>query len=226
MVKNLLNIFFPEICYACSDVLSDNEDEFCTSCRHQLPVTDFHLQKDNLVEKVFFGRVKLEAATALFRFHKKGVVQNLIHNLKYKGRRKIGSTLGKWLGQSLSVEDRFKSVQVVIPVPIHAKKLKERGFNQVAPFAKEIARKLNIRYSDDILVKTTSTTSQVFKKRFARWQDSDSVFSLQNSHEIEGKHILLVDDIVTTGATIEACAQVLQQADKVKISVATMAIAQ
>ena len=228
MFKNIINLFFPLTCYACNNVLSDNEQGICTVCRHELPITNYHLEKENPVEKVFYGRVKLEYATALLLFQKKGMVQHLLHNLKYKGHEEIGVILGKWLGHELEKSNQFKDIDVVIPVPLHKSKLRKRGYNQVAKFAQELANSLNIDYIDNVLVKTTSTKTQVFKKRFARWDDSKAIFNIQNSKQIEGKHILLVDDIITTGATIESCVNTLlnhSHNKEIKISVATMAIA-
>jgi len=226
MIKNLLNLFFPKICYACSDLLNDNELHICTSCRHQLPVTNFHFDEDKTVEKVFYGRVKIEKATALLKFQKKGRVQHLLHNLKYKGHETIGQFLGAWLGQELSDTKDYGTIDVVIPVPLHKNKLRKRGYNQVSKFGEEIANALETDFEENVLVKKTATATQVFKKRFARWHDSDENFSLQNADLISGKHILLVDDIITTGATIEACSNILQKAKNVKISIAAMAIAE
>lgn len=229
MLKDLVNLFFPECCYACSYALSDNEYGICTSCRHDLPITSFHLEKDNSVSKIFYGRVKLEYATALLWFQKKGMVQQLLHNLKYRGHEKVGCILGEWLGYELQNSPFFNTIDAVIPVPLHKTKLRKRGYNQVAKFGQEIAKALEIEYIDNVLVKTTATKTQVFKTRFARWDASKAIFSVQNSHLISGKHILLVDDIITTGATIESCANALlsSNTDKnIKISVASMAIAQ
>jgi ComF family protein len=223
MVKNLLNLFFPKVCYACNGILTDHEVHICTSCRHSLPVTNYHFEQDNKVDKVFFGRVKLEQATALLKFQKKGLVQGLLHNLKYKGHEKIGEFLGVWLGNELKQTEHYKTVDLVIPVPLHKKKLRKRGYNQVAKFGEEIAKALQIEYKDNVLVKKSSTKTQVFKSRFARWNNSNELFFLENKDLISGKHILLVDDIITTGATIEACSIALLKAKDVKISVATIA---
>lgn len=226
MVKNLLNLFFPKICYSCNTLLTDNESHICTSCRHNLPLTNAHFEKKNLVEKVFYGRVKIENATALLKFQKKGKVQHLLHNLKYRGHEKIGEVLGAWLGHELKESNAYGTIDLVIPVPIHKSKLRKRGYNQVSKFGQEIARALNTTYSEDILIKTTSTSTQVFKKRLARWTNAGEIFDIQNEAHLSGKHILLVDDIITTGATVEACVQMLQKNQDVKISVATMAIAE
>ena len=225
MLQNLINLFFPKVCLACTNALADNEVSICTNCRHDLPVTNFHFDKSDEVKKVLYGRVKIENGTSLLRFQKKGIVQHLIHNLKYKGHQEIGEFLGGWLGEELKTVDEYKGVDIVIPVPLHKRKLRKRGFNQVEKFAEEIAFSLNAKYSNSVLIKIYDTKSQVNKNRLARWTDSKEIFSVQNLEQINNKHILLVDDLITTGATIEACSNQLLKAKNVKISVATMAIA-
>ncbi len=225
MIINLLNLFFPKVCYACNNLLVDNEKHICITCRHNLPVTNFHFENNEAIKKVLYGRVKLELGTALLKFEKKGIVQHLLHNLKYKGHETIGKVLGEWLGNELKTIEAYQTIDVIIPVPLHKRKLKKRGYNQVKKFGIEIANALDAEYIDTVLLKTTSTKTQVFKKRIARWDNSNEVFTMQNESLIKGKHILLVDDIITTGATIESCANILLKAENVKISVATMAIA-
>ena len=225
MVKNLLNLFFPKVCYACRNLLVDQETYICTDCRHNLPVTNYHFNNDDTVKKVLYGRVKLENATALLQFQKKGMVQHLLHGLKYKGYENIGVFLGKWLGEELKTIEAYGNIDAVVPVPLHKRKQRKRGYNQVEKFGLEIAKALDVEYIDTVLLKTTSTKTQVFKERIARWNNNNEVFSITNHNTIANKHILLVDDIITTGATIEACANVLLNAKNVKISLATMAIA-
>lgn len=225
MLKPIVNIFFPKVCYACLNPLGDNEDTICVECRNDLPVTNFHFNNDDSVIKVLYGRAKIEYGTALFRFEKKGPVQQLIHGLKYKGYENIGFILGNWLGGELNEVDVYKTIDLVIPVPLHEKKLKKRGYNQVAKFGQQIAKALNAEYREDVLVKITNTKSQTTKGRFTRWTNSDELFALKNMETIDNKHILLVDDIITTGATLEACINVLNQVKNIKISIATMAIA-
>ena len=226
MVKNLLNLFFPKVCYACNNLLLDNEKQICTICRHDLPVTNYHFDDDETIKKVLYGRVNLELATALLKFEKKGIVQQLIHNLKYRGHENIGKVLGEWLGNELKSLEVYNSIEMVVPVPLHKRKLRKRGYNQVETFGRELAKALEVEYIDNVLIKTSRTKTQVFKKRMARWNDTNEVFSIHNESLIKGKHILLVDDIITTGATIEACSNILKKVINVKISLATMAIAQ
>ncbi|MDA9069570.1 phosphoribosyltransferase family protein [Algibacter sp.] len=225
MLKSIVNLFFPKVCYACHNLLNDNEDTICMDCRHDLPITNFHFDNNDSVAKALYGRAKIENGTALFRFEKKGNVQRLIHNLKYKDHEHIGFVLGNWLGGELKTLESYKNIDAVIPVPLHKNKLRKRGYNQVALFGQQVAEALNADYLDDVLVKVTNTKSQVNKKRLARWTNSDELFTLKNMEAIDNKHILVVDDIITTGATLEACISILNQAKNIKISIATMAIA-
>lgn len=225
MIKALVNLFFPKVCYACHNALGDNEDTICVDCRNDLPVTNFHFNDDESVKKALYGRAKVEHGTALFRFEKKGLVQQLIHGLKYKGYEHIGFVLGNWLGGELKDIKTYNTVDIIIPVPLHKKKLKKRGYNQVAEFGQQLAKALDAEYKDDVLVKITNTKSQTTKSRLTRWTNSNELFALKNMETIDNKHILLVDDIITTGATLEACINVLNQGGNIKISIATMAIA-
>ncbi|WP_417236741.1 ComF family protein [Bizionia paragorgiae] len=225
MLSSLINLIFPKVCYTCTTILKDNEEHLCTLCRHKLPVTNFHKTDDPTVEKVFYGRAKVERATALLRFTKKGMVQKLLHQLKYKGQEDIGIFLGDWLGEELKYIAHYNTVDLIIPVPLHKRKKRQRGYNQVERFGRHLALALNTTYCDDVLLKTTNTSSQVTKNRFARWNDKTELFTLENRDKLHNKHVLLVDDIITTGATLEACIVELNKAKNVKISIATMAIA-
>lgn len=224
MVKNLLNLFFPKVCLACNYTLMDNEKYICTLCRHELPVTNYHNESSNAVKNILYGRVQLENATSLLHFSKKGRVQQMMHNLKYRGFEDVGIVLGRWLGAELSDIEEYQSIDVVIPVPLHKSRLRKRGYNQVSKFGREIALALNAEYNENVLAKTAASRTQVFKDRLTRSTEISFKFRLINSQAINGKHILLVDDIITTGSTIEACANELLKASDVRISLATMAI--
>lgn len=221
----MLNLFFPNVCRGCQNELVEGETVICTYCSHALPLTNFHKTNSDQLKKLFYGRIAVEHATALFYYQKKSVGQKFIHALKYKGAQEIGTFFGDWLGEELADNPLYQNVDLVIPVPLHRKKLRKRGYNQVENFGKAIAKKINKPYEDKVLIKITPTQSQVFKDRLTRIFSQKEVFAVQNIEKLNHKHVLLVDDIVTTGTTLEACSQQLQKATNLKISMATIGIA-
>ncbi len=223
----LLNLLFPKICNGCKNPLLKNEELLCASCRHHLPIVSHHLNRDDTMKNSFYGRIPVQNATALLQFQKKGLTQELLHNLKYRGNQQISFFFGKWLGAELANNPDYQSVEIVIPVPLHKQRLKKRGYNQVSGFGKEIANALKTEFREDVLVKISQTESQVFKDRMFRFSNANdtSVFSIRKSEAIKNKHILLVDDIMTTGATLENCALELLKTEGVSVSFATIAIA-
>ncbi|UMB59735.1 ComF family protein [Lutibacter sp. A80] len=225
-LKDIFTIFYPDICLCCKDQLTTNEELVCISCRHDLPTTNFTNQPDNIVEKIFYGRVAIVEATSLFYFLKKGKVQELIHQLKYKNQQKVGTFIGDWLGEIILESERFKTIDCIIPVPLHKKKQQLRGYNQVSNFGKSLSQKLNIPFYEDILLKKSATKTQTKKLRLERWKNSKHQFTIQNNTTFNCKHILLIDDIITTGATLEACINAFKDYKNIKISIATMAYTQ
>ncbi|MFO7674137.1 MAG: ComF family protein [Lutibacter sp.] len=223
ILKDIFAIFFPETCLCCSEYLATNESIICLTCRHDLPLTNFSFEENNLIEKSFYGRIPLESATSLFYFFKKGSVQRLIHELKYKKQQQVGTFIGDWLGEQIYESQRFKTVDCIIPVPLHPKKLKKRGYNQVTTFGESLANKLEIPYYSTILSRVSSTKTQTKKLRLERWKNVQELFHVQNKSALENKHILLIDDVITTGATLEACYDALSQTKNLKISIACMA---
>ena len=226
MFHDFLNLLYPRFCQACAVSLLRNENVICTECLHKLPAVPNRDHNDNPVFKVFYGRINLVSATSLLKFEKGGLVQQLLHNLKYRGQEEVGDYLGKWLGGELKSSASCKNITAVIPVPLHKKKLKKRGYNQVDLFGKRIAEALGVPYIDNVLVKKTVTSSQTLKSRLKRWGNVEEAFIIENPHLLEGGHVLLVDDVITTGATIEACAEKLLDIPGLRLSVATMALAQ
>lgn len=220
----MLNLIFPKVCSGCKTILRASERVLCLKCRHTLPLTRYHLTGNDTMKSLFYGRIPLEAATALVQFQKKGVTQELLHNLKYRGQQRVGTFFGKWLGEELKDLNPYHTVNMVIPVPLHKTRLRKRGYNQVTMFGKEIANALQVPYKENLLLRVSQTGSQVFKERLTRF-GSDHIFTIENSEEIQNKHILIVDDIVTTGATLENCAKVILKKSNATISFATIAIA-
>ncbi len=220
----MLNILFPRVCRGCGAKLLRNEQVVCTQCRHQLPLACFHRSGDPTMKNLFYGRVRIEEATALLQFQKKGLTQTLLHQLKYRGGESVGALFGSWLGNDLRNYPAFQEIDMVIPVPLHRSKLKKRGYNQVTAFGKGLAKALDVPFCDTILIKTSGGSSQVFRKRWGRFEN-EGVFQLNRPERLESRHVLLVDDIVTTGATLEKCALVLKKGNPKKLSLATIAIA-
>lgn len=223
ILKDMFAVFFPEVCLCCKEYLGTNESVICLTCRHDLPITNFSFEENNLIEKSFYGRIPLEKATSLFYFFKKGNVQHLIHELKYNKQQQVGTLIGDWLGEQLVESQRFTTIDCIIPVPLHSKKLKKRGYNQVTTFGESLAKNLKIPYYENILIRVSSTNTQTKKMRFDRWKNVQELFHVQNNFTLENKHILLIDDVITTGATLEACYDALNKTKNLKISVACMA---
>ncbi len=221
---DFIGLLYPNTCQACETLLVKGEEIICTTCRYELPYSDLHLRPDNPLEKVFWGRVHLEQVIALFTFRKGSGVQHLVHQLKYHERQDVGVELGRMLAKR--AKEQFEDIDAIIPVPLHPKKLNKRGFNQSEVFAKGLAEVLFIPIDTSSLIRSTDTDTQTKKSRDERWLNVKDIFEVADKRELEGKHVLLVDDVVTTGATLEACSQKLLQVEGVKVSIATIAMAQ
>ncbi len=223
MINDFLSLFFPRTCYACGNGLLKGENVICTECQHFLPKTNFHLQKDNPVHKIFWGRISIHAATAFLYFRRQSKAQKLLHLLKYHGRQDIGEHLGYLFGLELRKSNLFNDADIIIPVPLHPKKQKKRGYNQSWVICKGIEKSLNKQALDNILIRKAFTTTQTKKDRWNRWKNVETVFDINNPEKINNKHILLVDDVVTTGATLEACASEILKTSSAKVSIACIA---
>ena len=212
------------LCFGCNVRLYRGEQFLCAFCRNQLPLTEYSFNEENPVDRIFYGRTDIKKASAFLYYSDEGIVKNLIHNLKYRGQQEIGRFLGDWYGQTLVENSELGDVDAIIPVPLHWKRLKKRGYNQVDIFASQLAKHLQTSYLPDILSKTSNTRTQTRKSRIYRWQNSNELYQLRDIESIMNKHVLLVDDVITTGSTIEACASAIQKSAGVTISVASMAI--
>lgn len=225
LAGDLLSLLFPELCLACGSNLSYGERQICTFCLFDLPYTDFHRYADNPVAKQFWGRFNFEAATALFYFKKGTKVQQLIHALKYNGQTDLGVTLGHLLGEKLKDSPVFPSVDLVMPVPLHPKREKKRGYNQSHYLAQGVAEILSLPVSDTHLYRNQLTATQTKKSRYHRYENMQAVFTVKDAEDLKNLHILLIDDVITTGATLESCGQTLLNAGIKKISMAAIAFA-
>ena len=190
-----------------------------------MPLTQYHLDPKNQAVKKFYGKIDIEYASTLLYFNKKGIVQELIHNLKYKGHEEIGTVLGNWYVEDLKGLKLENAFDIVIPVPLHPRKLKERGYNQVTTFGKTLANGLNLKYDDTILFRKKYSKTQSKKNLLGRSENIESIFDIHSTKENQNKHFLLIDDVLTTGATLEACSRALRKIPGAKISIVCMAIA-
>jgi ComF family protein len=224
--KNLLKVLFPVFCNGCNKLLLKNENVICTKCIHHLPLTHHHTITNTEIDKTFYGLVPFEFGASMLYFTKKGISQNLIHNLKYKNRQEIGTFLGDLYAKELQNLELFKTIDFIIPVPLHQKRFHERGYNQVTTFCKSIEKNLDIPTLEKVLVKNKNLKSVTDKTKQGRLEHNKNVFSIENQDKIEGKHLLIVDDVFTTGATIEACAKEILKIKNTKISILTMAYSQ
>lgn len=224
-LADFTSLLFPQLCPACGESLVAAEDVICTDCRYNLPFTNFHLQQDNIVARQFWGKIDVEAAYSLYYFAKGGKVQNLMHHFKYKGIQRIGTILGNIAGDQLKQNKKFAAIDYIIPVPLHKSRLKQRGYNQSKCFADGLAQKLNADLNDN-LVRIRATETQTHKSRFLRFENMQEVFKVTRSEELANKRVLLVDDIITTGSTLEACAIELLKIPGLKLSIATIAYAE
>lgn len=226
MLKNLIKLFYPDVCLGCSKLLSDNENLICIVCRHELPLTNHLVNSRNEAMRKFDGKIPVEHASSMLYYHKKGIAQSLIHHLKYKNQQEIGSILGKWYAQDLMRIETFTNIDFIIPVPLHTKRLKERGYNQVDTFCKSLSEELNIPYETNLLLRNEYAITQSKKGLVERNKVNSNTFIISNSEKFQNKHFLLVDDVLTTGATLETCAKTLLNIPNIKISIVTMAFSQ
>lgn len=223
LINDFLSLIYPRKCETCSQLLFKHENFICNYCKISLPKSDFHLKRDNPIAMAFGGRVPTIVAASFYIFEKKGRVQKLLHAIKYENQKKLAVYLGKDYGNEL--REANVKFDLIIPIPLHPRKEKARGYNQSALFSEGLGESLGITVESGVLLRETETSTQTRKRKFARWENVEGVFSLKNPQTLEGKHILLVDDVVTTGATIEAAWEVLKEIRDIKVSVAAIAYA-
>jgi ComF family protein len=222
-IKNaVLHLAFPHVCEGCGSDLLDVGQLLCLRCLSSMPATNFHMHASNPIEKIFWGRIPLTSATSQYYFTKESLMQHLMHQFKYRGNKELGLFLGKLMGHALSSSNRFSFLDALIPLPLFPSKEKKRGYNQATLLCEGISSVLQIPVKKDVVVRNSHTDTQTKKGRVERWQNMEGRFGLANPASIEGKHILLVDDVVTTGATLEACAIELLKATNAQISIATL----
>ena len=220
--NDFLNLLFPDLCPACEQVLLKNEGIICVNCRYDLPKTRFYDFQDNPVARLFWGRVRLENATSYFHYQKGSRYQNLIHELKYNGRTDIGMELGRIMGLALR-ETPYTGSDLILPVPLHPKKQDRRGYNQCDFIAAGLSESLGIPVETGILSRLRESHTQTGKSRIQRWENVEQIFRVNAPDLLENMHVLLLDDVVTTGATLDACATTILQVKGCRVSIATLA---
>lgn len=219
------DLIFPRPCAACSRPLLRMEDHLCISCIKDLPYTRSEDLSDSPIEQLFWGKLNLEAASAMWHFQKGGKVQNILHRIKYRGDRKLAKHVGRLMANRIKASERFNSCDLVVPVPLHRSKLRKRGFNQSELIADALAESLGIELRTDLLVRQSATETQTKKNRIERWRNVGEVFTVTNPEDLNGRTVLLIDDVITTGATLEACALPLSEHQASGLSVYAAAVA-
>lgn len=221
----LLHLIFPHLCEGCSNDLPDNAHFLCLQCLSVLPETSFHLYEENPVLHVFTGRIPVTYATAGFYFTKGAMIQHLLHQVKYKDHKDLGLYLGKLLGNMLSASVHFQDVDLIIPLPLFRAKERRRGYNQSDLICEGVSKMFNRPVIKHAVKRISDTESQTRKSRVERWENMEGQFEITDPEIIRNKHILLVDDVLTTGATLEACGRALLKGSNVKLSIAVLCVA-
>lgn len=222
MLKYFIDILYPKSCLGCDAMLQTGEDVLCTKCRHELPLTNHHLKPENDAYKRLAGRVPLEKVMSMLVFEKEGIVQQIIHKLKYKGHQQVGALLGYWYGEI--IRNEFQEIDQIIPVPLHKKRLKERGYNQVMTFCNSLSDYLSIPVNENVLFRNKYSKSQTKKTFLSRTEIHKEIFDVEFSEKDSGKHFLLIDDVLTSGTTLEQCTKALLKIPNTKVSIVTMAL--
>lgn len=225
ILHDLLALFFPRLCLLCGELLVDGEKCLCLSCIYKLPRTNYHLRPFNPAEQLFTGKVEIEKATAFLHYEKGGKVQQLIYAIKYKGEKEAGFQLGRQTALALYEKGFFEGIDLLLPVPLHPQRQKKRGYNQAEWIARGIASVCLLPIENKALARIRKTNTQTHKNVFDRWTNVQNIFSVKSKEPLIGKHVLIIDDVLTTGATIGACASCLCAIEGTRISILTLSIA-
>jgi len=223
---DFLSLFLPRLCLACRAHLVRGEEVLCTQCLLSMARTDFHLRRDNMLEQVFWGRCHVERGAAFSVYNRGSRIRKLIHSLKYDGRKEIGKMLGELYGSTLAECGFMDGIDFIVPVPLSADRQRKRGYNQSELIAQGLSASSHVPVRYDILMRTGRSESQTRRGRYERWENVEGLFTVRKPSEIIGKHILVADDVITTGSTMEGCVNALHQAGDVKVSVVALAAAQ
>ncbi|MBL4625512.1 MAG: ComF family protein [Flavobacteriales bacterium] len=224
-LKDFISLIYPHLCASCGKTLYRHENCICSFCKVSFPVTNFHLEKDNQIAKIFWGRAEVYSAAAYCYFKKGDKIQHVMHELKYKGNAQVGVEMGKLYGLDLIQSELFSGVDYLVPVPLHINRQRKRGYNQAEVIADGMAESMGVPVDISTLIRGTANETQTKKSHYERWKNVDSIFQITDLEKFENKHVLVVDDVITTGSTIEACVQSLLAVEGIKVSVVTLACA-
>lgn len=222
---HIVSLIYPRVCAACGHTLVEGEETICSKCVYTFPKTGYEMNADNPLVQMFYGRIDFHAVAACYFFSKKGKVQHVIHQLKYKGNADAGLFLGREMGKILKESPLYSDVDYIFPVPLHPKKERKRGYNQAELIARGAAEVMEAKVDKTHLVRMVNTATQTRKSREERWLNVKDIFEVHGSADLVGKHVLVVDDVITTGATLEACGHALAGIEGVRVSVATIGCA-
>jgi ComF family protein len=222
-LDSLTHLFFPHICAGCGSDILGKEQLLCVSCNRRLPLTNYHKYADNPVEKTFWGRIPVTNAMSYLYFNKNSIVQQLMHQFKYKGNQDIGIYFGRKMGVAIQESDRLQPPDFLVPLPLHHLRQRKRGYNQAEVLCRGMSESLGIPVLEKAVTRESRTETQTHKNRESRWQNMDGRFTLKDPEALINKHIVLVDDVITTGATLEACGHELRKASGLVLSIATLA---
>ena len=224
-INDFVSLFFPQVCLGCRRALVSQEEYLCIHCHYSLPYTDFHLDKENQAAKSLWGRVPAEAVVSCFYFSYGSPIQQLLHSIKYRNKPKAAEFFGRLYGAELIAAKTFKEATLIIPVPLHRKRLIQRGYNQSEYFGKGLSESMGIEMRSSVLKRVRHRKSQTMKSRYERYENTKGIFKIVRPKDIADQHVILVDDVLTTGATLEACANALLEVKGVKVSIITLAYA-
>ncbi|MCX6323273.1 MAG: phosphoribosyltransferase family protein [Sphingobacteriales bacterium] len=220
-----IHMLYPQHCPGCGADMPVTTALLCVHCLHELPRTGFAGLHNNTTEAIFFGRLQLKAAHSEYYFSKGQLIQGLMHQLKYKNKPEVGIFLGNLLGESLLISSRFSQLDLIMPMPMHKSKEYKRGYNQATKICEGISEVMQVPVNTELLIKKEATETQTRKQRAERWKNVAESFTIIHPEKITGKKILLVDDVLTTGASLEACGQHLLRIAGTELSIATLAYA-
>lgn len=224
-ISDFIRLLFPPCCIVCGQGLSVNEKFICVDCLIDIPKTNYHLVRDNELEKLFWGKIPVERVSSYFNYAKGSGFEKILYELKYYGQKEVGLFMGRCMATGMLSSDFFDGIDLIIPLPLHAKKQKKRGYNQSEWIAKGVSEVTGIPIDVVSVMRIAENSTQTHKNRWDRWDSVQGIFSIASGHDLQDKHVLLIDDVLTTGATILACASELAKAEGIKISILTLVTA-